>query len=273
MTLDMKQELTRSLDGLEPMPDLVPAVLAEGPRMVRRRRVLVSAGAVLSTLAVVAAAVTVARLAQSEPPVAPAVTLRPIPTVLGYDEFLGYAGETLSALLPEQFEDVRVDPGAETGNLSVRAGGATFPITFELSGPMADFPGPGTRCAPQVPLDKGSVRIEPDNDECQVRELATGGLAMVRRQSSRQAQSTENGVLVVRPAGYRSASLNVDHHGLGLRLAIFPDQVKGSAPIDGDQLLAIAEDPRMTRLLDIWATHLSPTYRWVNRPTTPPTPR
>jgi hypothetical protein len=273
MTLDLKQELARSLDDLEPMPDLVPAVLAEGPRLVRRRRVLVSAGAVLSTLAVVAAAATVAPLVRSEPPVAPATTLRPIPEVLGHDEFLGYAGETLSAVLPDGFDAVQTGSAAGRGNLSVRAGGATFPITFELSEPMADFPGPGTRCAPQVPLDKGTIRVEPDHDECQVRQLGAGGLAMARRPSERQTQRTENGVLVLEPAGHRSALLNVDHHGLGLRLAIFADPSGVSAPIDSDQLLAIAADPRLTRLLDTWSTHLSSTYHWVDQPTTPPTPR
>jgi hypothetical protein len=65
----------------------------------------------------------------------------------------------------------------------------------------------------------------------------------------------------------------VDHHGLGLRLAIFADPSGVSAPIDSDQLLAIAADPRLTRLLDAWSTHLSSTNHWVDQPTTPPTPR
>ncbi|ONI78465.1 hypothetical protein BWI15_00905 [Kribbella sp. ALI-6-A] len=255
------------------MPDVVPAVLAEGPRAVRRYRALVGAGAVLSTLAVVAAAVTVTPRLQSEPPVAPVTTLRPIPAVLGYDEFLGYAAQTLTAVLPEGFGAVEVGPVADRGNMSVRAGGATFPITFELSEPMADFPGPGTTCAPQVPLDKGTVRVEPDNDECQVKPLASGGLAMVRRPSERQQQTVHNGVVVVEPAGGRNAVLTLDHHGLGLRLAIFADLSGTSAPIDGDQLLAIAADPRLTDLLDVWSTHLSSTYRWIDGPTTPPTPR
>ncbi|WP_112246977.1 type I phosphoribosyltransferase [Kribbella monticola] len=271
MTFDIKQELARTLDNVEPMPDLIPAVLARGPRMVRRQRVLLGTGAVLSSLAVVAGGLTIAPLVRTEPPVtAPASTLPPIPEVIGYNEFLRYAAETLSALLPEQFDAVQVD---HQGGLTVEAGGLKFPITFELSEPMADFPAPGTRCAAPATHLKGNYKIEPDHDACQVKQLATGGLAVVRLSSASEKQTTKNGVVTLEPTGPRTATLNVDHHGLGLRLAIFPDQGQSTAPITGDQLLAMASDQRMTQLLDVWSTHLSSTYQWVNKPTTPPTPR
>ncbi|ADB30505.1 hypothetical protein Kfla_1404 [Kribbella flavida DSM 17836] len=276
MTLDLKQGLATSLADVEPMPDVVPTVLAAGARSVRRRRALAGATAVFSTVALVAGAVTVVPAVRSTMPVVePGSTLRSIPPVLEYDEFLDHVAETLSVLLPERFGEVQVAPGGGKGNLTVTADGATFPLQVELLEPMADFPSPGTRCVPPTPLDKGTVRVEPGDDGCQVRQVPSGGLAIVRQESGAQQQTVENGVTVLRPVpGAKIWWLVVDHHGLGLRLALFPDEQAGiAAPITSDELLTLAADEHLEALLDAWASHLSATYRWVRTPTTPPTPR
>jgi len=242
MTTDfeVKKAFAEVVDGLEPMPDAVPAVVVRGRRSVRRRRIGSAVGSVATVGALTAGVLTVYPSERSQPPVAggltPVITTsatsKATPRQQTFGEFRKHLAAVLSDVLPARFGPVTaVTPESETSNgYRVTADGTTFSITFNLS-----KPGPGlpeTTCVP------GSRQVT-----CGTRALPGGGRAMAGHEGQTGSDITD-------------AVLSALIHQRAVGLYIFADRSADVAPpISDKELLALAADPRFLALVKEWAAH------------------
>ncbi|MFC0623836.1 hypothetical protein [Kribbella deserti] len=258
---DLKRAFDSELDGLEPMPDVVPATVVAGRRSVRRRRLAGALGGVLAGSGLVVGAVAmmpgpdtqvagpgIAPPPQSLPSTAPIPSNGSTPSngpsgTPSSGSTAKYTGPPtwfrkkiateLSAVLPDQFGPVTaVIPEREGARgYRVTAGGRTFTITFNFSKPIPGHP--PTTCEPPGPRNRVV--------SCATRVLPNGGRAM-----SDHHPDTGSTLSTV--------TLTALIHGHAVELYVFPTN-SVEPPLTDREMLDVAAAPRFAALVQEWASH------------------
>jgi hypothetical protein len=230
MTFDVKAGMAGAIDELEPMPDAIPQVLAQGRRSLLRRRFVAVAGGLTVAAALVVATLTTPWSAEREVPVLapPAVPTNP-------QELRDLSAELLTQLMPTGVGPVRVGPdGGKGGAYTVASGGSTFNITFTVR---------------ENPDGKAGAACIPTNlAKCQAGQTSAGRDYIVYQDLAEK----RDGVMPT------AASIMADHQMIEL---YFWTKDKQPAPLSYEQLSALLHEPRIDQLITPWFAHPD----WLNK--------
>lgn len=237
---DLRSAIDEELRDLEPMPTVLPEVLAEGAARRRRRR---KTGIVLAAAAVTGivglGATTVPGVLDPGPEQRDAATA----TTGDKREFLHWAAGRLDVALPDRVGTVRVLEKGDNHDLVVDADGMR--IEMDLALHPADTPHSPAEGDVYIPL----TCFQTGNDNC---ATAPGGDAIVYRQNGGYYSSGNS---------IPSASMNVDLRGRSevadsTGLYLYGQRPPaGPVPVTDQELFDVAGSPEFESVWREYAAH------------------